>query len=122
EVTLSGGVRPKLWEVEFDFGWTYFHYPGEVPISPTGSTEYWEVAARADTKIRDVLRVAGGFAYSPSISNTGAWSKYVAFGMGLDLPRAALPPNVTASLTAGPAISGSAIKPLRWAGFHCRPI
>jgi hypothetical protein len=34
-------------------------------------------------------------------SNTGAWSKYAAFGLGVDLPRNALPQNVTASLTGG---------------------
>ena len=33
------------------------------------------------------------------MSNTGAWSKYAAFGLGLELPRNALPQNVTASLT-----------------------
>ena len=48
-----------------------------------------------------LLRVAGGFAYSPNVSNTGAWSKYAAFGLGVDLPSSALPQNVTASLTGG---------------------
>jgi len=28
--------------------------------------------ARADTKLGELLRVAGGFAYSPNVSNTGA--------------------------------------------------
>ena len=28
----------------------------------------------------------GGFAYSPNVSNTGAWSKYAAFGLGIDVP------------------------------------
>ena len=46
-----------------------------------------------------MLRVAGGFAYSPNVSNTGAWSKYAAFGLGVDLPRNALPQDVSASLT-----------------------
>ena len=24
EITMSGGVRPKLWDINLDFGWTYF--------------------------------------------------------------------------------------------------
>jgi uncharacterized protein (TIGR02001 family) len=97
EITLIGGVRPKLWDVELDLNWTYFLYPSEMP--GTAGIEYWEAAARADTRIGEALRVAGGFAYSPNVSNTGAWSKYAAFGLGVDLPRKALPQNVTASLT-----------------------
>jgi hypothetical protein len=33
--------------------------------------------------------------------NTGAWSKYAAFGLGVDLPNAVLPQDVAASVTAG---------------------
>jgi uncharacterized protein (TIGR02001 family) len=100
EITMSGGVRPKLWDINLDLGWTYFLYPGEtVPVGVPAGIEYWEAAARADTRIGEVLRVAGGFAYSPNVSNTGAWSKYAAFGLGVDLPRNALPQDVTASLT-----------------------
>ena len=53
EITLSAGARPKLGEVEFDFGWTYFLYPNETPLGPVSDTDYWEVAARAETKIGD---------------------------------------------------------------------
>jgi uncharacterized protein (TIGR02001 family) len=105
EITLSAGARPKLGEVEFDFGWTYFLYPNETPLGPVSDTDYWEVVARAETKIGDRLRFAGGFAYSPNVSNTGAWSKYAAFGLGLELPRNTLPQNVTASLTGGAGYS-----------------
>jgi uncharacterized protein (TIGR02001 family) len=101
ELTVNGGVRPQLWDIEFDFGWTYFLYPGEtVPVGVAAGIEYWEAAARADTRIGDALRVAGGFAYSPNVSNTGAWSKYAALGLGFDLPRNALPQNLTASLSS----------------------
>ena len=34
EITMGGGVRPKLGNVDFDLGWTYFLYPGE--SAPTG--------------------------------------------------------------------------------------
>ena len=57
--------------------------------------------ARADTKLGERLRVAGGFAYSPNVSNTGAWSKYAAFGIGLDLPSNLMPRDITASVTSG---------------------
>ena len=102
EIAMTGGVRPKLGEVQFDFGATYFAYPGETP--PPGVTagiNYWEALARADTKLGEFLNVAGGFAYSPNVSNTGAWSKYAAFGLGLDLPGTALPQDLSASLTGG---------------------
>src|SRR5262249_25942198 len=87
EISTSGGFRPKLGDVQFDFGATYFSYPGEMaPVGVTAGINYWEAMARADTKVSDVLRVAGGFAYSPNVSNTGAWSKYAAFGLGFDMP------------------------------------
>jgi uncharacterized protein (TIGR02001 family) len=103
EITMNGGIRPKLWDIQFDLGWTSFRYPGEMaPVGGTAGIDYWEAAARADTRIGEALRMAGGFAYSPNVSNTGAWSKYAAYGLGVDLPRNALPKNVTAS------VSGSA--------------
>ena len=102
EITMAGGIRPKWGDVQFDFGATYFAYPGETP--PPGVTagiNYWEAVARADTKLGELLRVAGGFAYSPNVSNTGAWSKYAAFGLGLDLPSSVLPQGLGASVTGG---------------------
>jgi uncharacterized protein (TIGR02001 family) len=102
EVSLAGGVRPKLGNVQFDLGITYYLYPGETPpIGVPAGINYWEALARADTTIGELLRVAGGFAYSPNVSNTGAWSKYAAFGLGVDLPRDALPHDISASLTGG---------------------
>jgi len=101
EITIGGGVRPKLGDVQFDFGAIYFAYPGETP--PAGvlaGINYWEAVARADTKIADLVRVAGGFAWSPNVSNTGAWSKYAAFGLGVDLPGKLLPKDISASMTA----------------------
>jgi uncharacterized protein (TIGR02001 family) len=99
EITANAGLRPKLWNIDWDFGWTYFAYPGEIPGSP--GINYWEVGTRADTKLTESLRVAAGFAYSPNFSNTGGWSKYAAFGLGVDPPRSALPQDVTASITGG---------------------
>src|SRR4051812_30259763 len=92
EISWSGGVRPKLGNLQFDFGATYYAYPNEMPpIGVTKGIDYWEAVARADTTLADVLRVAGGFAYAPNVSNTGAWGKYAAFGTGVDVPAKVLP-------------------------------
>ena len=102
ELTMTGGIRPKLWDINFDFSWTYFCYPGETPRPGVfAGIEYWDAAFRADPKIGELVRVAGGFAFSPNVSNTGAWSKYAAFGTGIDVPVNALPQNITASVTGG---------------------
>jgi uncharacterized protein (TIGR02001 family) len=98
EVALGGGIRPKLGDIDFDIGLTYYLYPGETP-GATNGTAYWEALARADYKISELLGVAGGFAYSPSVSNTGAWSKYTAFGVSLALPGNLLPNGLGAQLS-----------------------
>ena len=41
EITMNAGVRPSLGNIDFDFGWTYFLYPGETrrpASSPASST------------------------------------------------------------------------------------
>jgi hypothetical protein len=96
---VSTGLRPKLGNIDWDFGWTYFLYPGEIPAIP--GIDYWEVGTRADTKLTKSLRAAAGYAYSPNFSNTGAWSQYVASGLGVDLPRSVTPQNISASITGG---------------------
>jgi hypothetical protein len=40
EIALSGGVRPKIGDVDFDFRATYYLYPGEVGM--TNGIDYWE--------------------------------------------------------------------------------
>ncbi len=63
---------------------TYFAYPGERLPGETNGINYWETVIRADRSISEQVRVAGGYAYSPNVSNTGAWSQYVAGGVGYD--------------------------------------
>jgi hypothetical protein len=67
-------------------------------VSATG-TDYWEFVARADKKLTEQVRIAAGFGYSPNISNTGAWSKYAAAGIGVDLPASKILQGVSASFT-----------------------
>jgi uncharacterized protein (TIGR02001 family) len=103
EITISGGVRRTIGDIDFDLGVSYFLYPGE--ISATPGTDYWQAAIRADKRIAESLRVAGGFAYSPNVSNTGAWSWYAAGGVGFDVPSRLLPADIGVSFTGGAGYS-----------------
>jgi uncharacterized protein (TIGR02001 family) len=106
EMSWSGGVRPKLGNVQFDFGATYYAYPNETPpIGVAKGIDYWEAVARASTTLGDLLRVEGGFGYSPNVSNTGAWGNYAAAGVGFDLPGKLLPAEITASITGAAGYS-----------------
>jgi uncharacterized protein (TIGR02001 family) len=105
EISISGGVRPTLGPVEFDLGVTYFSYPGEAPAAESNGINYWEAALRAGTKLGEGGRIAGGFAYSPNVSNTGAWSGYAAGGLGYDVPERFLPKDIGVSFTAATGYS-----------------
>ncbi len=105
ELTFAAGVRPKIATIDFDFGVTYFAYPGERLPGETNGINYWETVIRADRSISEQVRVAGGYAYSPNVSNTGAWSQYVAGGVGYDVPGRLLPQNVTISFTTAAGYS-----------------
>lgn len=114
ELTFNTGLRPKVGNIDFDLGWTYFAYPGELQGS---NTEYWETVVRADTKIGELFHIAGGVAYSPNVSNTGAWSKYAAFGIGVEMPRNTLPNNLTATVTGGAGYSWFGNQKAEFGGF-----
>jgi uncharacterized protein (TIGR02001 family) len=102
ELTATMGVRPKLGKVDFDFSVTRFFYPGETVLpGQFAGIEYWESIARADAPLGDLFRGAVGFAYSPNVSNTGAWSKYAAFGLGFEVPHDVLPQDLSVSITGG---------------------
>jgi len=103
EITLSAGARRTIGDIDLDFGVSYFLYPGEISASP--GTDYWQAAIRADKRINELFRVAGGFAYSPNVSNTGAWSWYAAAGVGLDVPSRLLPADIGVSFTGGAGYS-----------------
>jgi len=99
EFTMSGGIRPKIANIDFDLGMTYFAYPGEKFPGVTNGINYWEAAIRGDKSIGESFRVAAGYAYSPNVSNTGAWSQYVAAGWGYAVPTRLLPKNLSVSFT-----------------------
>jgi uncharacterized protein (TIGR02001 family) len=99
EFTMAGGIRPKIANIDFDLGVTYFGYPGERLPGETHGINYWEAVIRGDKSIGESIRIASGYAYSPNVSNTGAWSQYVAAGLGYDLPTRLLPQNLGVSFT-----------------------
>ena len=103
EITFSSGVRQTIATVDLDLGVSYFLYPGEIPTSP--GTDYWQAAIRADKRIGESIRVAGGFSYSPNVSNTGAWSWYAAGEVGYDVPSRLLPTDIGVSFTGGAGYS-----------------
>lgn len=118
EMSWSGGVRPTLGTVQFDFGATYYAYPNETPpIGVTKGIDYWEAVARASTTLGELLRVEGGFGYSPNVSNTGAWGNYAAAGMGFDLPGRLLPAEVSASVSGAAGYSWFGNQSLALGGF-----
>lgn len=117
EFTVSGGVRPSIADVEFDFGATYFFYPSEAPGGATNGIEYWEAAGRFSKRIGEAFGIAGGYAYSPNVSNTGAWSQYVAFGAGVEVPSRLIPLDVGIMITAAAGYSWFGNQSLALGGF-----
>jgi len=105
EFTFSGGVRPRIGNVDLTLGAVYYSYPGEQLPGPTGGINYWEMGFRGDTTIGELIRVAAGYAWSPNVSNTGAWSQYAAAGLGFDVPARLLPQDVSVSFTGGAGYS-----------------
>ena len=105
EFTMSGGIRPKIANINFDLGVTYFAYPGERLPGVTNGIDYWEAAIRGDKSIGESFRIAAGYAYSPNVSNTGAWSQYAAAGLGYDVPTRLLPKNLTVKFTTAAGYS-----------------
>src|SRR5258705_6251763 len=78
EFTFAAGIRPKIATIDFEFGMTYFAYPGERLPGETNGINYWEAVIRGDRSIGEQVRVAGGYANSPNVSTTHAWSLNVA--------------------------------------------
>jgi uncharacterized protein (TIGR02001 family) len=105
EFTMAGGFRPRIANIDLDVGVTYFAYPGEKLPGETNGINYWEAVIRGDTKIGESIRVASGYAYSPNVSNTGAWSQYVAAGVGFDVPSRLLPQDLSVSFTTAAGYS-----------------
>lgn len=105
ELTFAGGIRPTIATIDLDLGVTYFAYPGERLPGETNGINYWEAVIRGDRKIGEQVRIAAGYAYSPNVSNTGAWSQYAAAGAGFDVPGRLLPNDLAVSFTTAAGYS-----------------
>ena len=105
EIVFSGGVRPKIGDIDLDLRMSYFLYPGETSVGSTNGINYWEAGVRADKRITESIRTAVGLAYSPNVSNTGAWSWYAAGGLGYEVPSARLPADISVSFSGGAGYS-----------------
>lgn len=90
ELTLSGGVRRTLADIDFDVSATYFYYPGETPSETQTATDYWQGGISASRRFMDVFTLAGQATYSPNLSHTGAWGSYAAATITFDLPKLVL--------------------------------
>jgi len=117
ELTFAGGIRPKIANTDFDLGITYFAYPGERLPGETNGINYWEAVIRGDRHIGEQIRIAAGYAYSPNVSNTGAWSQYAAAGIGYDVPGQLLPQNLAVSFTAAAGYSWFGNQATQLGGF-----
>ena len=122
EFTMAAGIRPKIATIDFDFGMTYFAYPGERLPGETNGINYWEAVIRGDRSIGESIRFASGYAYSPNVSNTGAWSQYVAAGVGFDVPGRLLPQNLGVSFTTAAGYSWFGKQAPQLGGFPLLPI
>src|SRR5215475_9583712 len=117
EFTMAGGIRPKIASIDFDLGVTYFAYPGERLPGETHGINYWETVIRGDRRIGEQVRIAAGYAYSPNVSNTGAWSQYVAAGVGYYVPSRLLPQNLAVSFTVAAGYSWFGNQAAQLGGF-----
>jgi uncharacterized protein (TIGR02001 family) len=117
ELTFAAGLRKQIATIDFDLGATYFAYPGERLPGETNGINYWEIVARGDRRIGEQFRIAGGYAYSPSVSNTGAWSQYLAAGVGFDVPERFLLQNLAVSFTTAAGYSWFGNQAAQLGGF-----
>src|SRR5262249_36603107 len=97
-------------------------YPGEALPGVTQGINYWEAAIRGDRSIGESIRVAGGYAYSPNVSNTGARSQYVAAGLAMTYQLPCCRNTSVCRSPPLPAIPGSAVRIRNSAASRCLPI
>ncbi len=105
EFTMAGGIRPKIAGIDFDLGATYFALSRREASRRDERHRLLGGDHPRRQKHRRVDPRRRGYAYSPNVSNTGAWSQYVAAGLGYDLPSRLLPQNLGVSFTTAAGYS-----------------
>jgi uncharacterized protein (TIGR02001 family) len=63
ELTLTGGVRRTLADIDFDISAAYFYYPGETPSESQTATDYWQGGISASRRFMDAVTLAGQVTY-----------------------------------------------------------
>ncbi|MCC2097528.1 MAG: TorF family putative porin [Hyphomicrobiales bacterium] len=83
ELDGSFGIRPSFAGVSFDFGATFYGYPGELPGV---KSEFWEFYGKASYKFFDRLTLGANVFYAPNWLNLGAHGTYYSGTAAIDLP------------------------------------
>lgn len=83
ELDGSFGIRPNFGGVNFDFGATYYGYPGELPGI---KSEFWEFYAKVSYKFFDKLTLGANVFYAYNWLNLGNTGVYYSATAALDLP------------------------------------
>ncbi len=83
ELDGSAGIRPSFGNLGFDFGVTYYGYPGELPGI---QSEFWEYYGKISYKLFDRLTIGANVFYAPNWLNLGNDGTYYSATASLDLP------------------------------------
>jgi uncharacterized protein (TIGR02001 family) len=83
ELDGSFGIRPSFGNLGFDFGVTYYGYPGE---RPGIKSEFWEYYGKVSYKLFDRLTIGANVFHAPNWLNLGATGTYYSATASLDLP------------------------------------
>ncbi|HEY3222978.1 MAG TPA: TorF family putative porin [Pseudolabrys sp.] len=118
EITMSGGIGQTIGNVDFDLGATYFLYPGEIVAAGSNGLTIGKQLSAPIKRISDSIRIAGGFAYSPNVSNTGTQLR----GWGSSCPVTCFRPTWVCLSQAPLVIPGLATSRRTSAAFRFVPI
>lgn len=83
ELDGSFGIRPSFGNLGFDFGATYYGYPGELPGV---RSEFWEYYGKVSYKFLDRVTVGANIFHAPNWLNLSATGTYYSATLGIDLP------------------------------------
>ncbi len=100
EISAAVGLRPKIGDIQFDLGATYYDYPGQILTAGATSLNYWEASLNASYDVRPDVTIGGQVAWSPNYGGIGAWGAYAEGNLKIKLPKLGLPEGVEWELNA----------------------
>lgn len=83
ELDGSIGVRPSFGNLSFDFGATYYGYPGELPGV---RSEFWEFYGKASYKFFNRVTIGANVFHAPDWLNLNVKGTYYSGTIAVDLP------------------------------------